>query len=169
MLGGAGQDTLTGGTGADLLVGNAGADTLQGGLGNDFLLGGAGNDTYKYTSGDGFDTILDSDGSGSIVVDGTTLAGGEQYGDNHVHRDANKHLYVDAGQGRLVIDGNILIENRQAGELGLTMTGAVADVNPQTIDPPLMGDKVDVIYVGAGDDRVWGQLGNDNSEWRIAA
>ncbi len=132
MLGGAGQDTLTGGAGADLLVGNAGADTLTGGQGNDTLLGGAGNDTYKYTSGDGFDTILDSDGQGSIVADGATLAGGDQYGDTHVHRDANKHLYVDVGQGRLVIDGNILIEDQQAGELGLAMAGAVADVNPVT-------------------------------------
>ncbi len=132
MLGGTGQDTLTGGSGADLLVGNAGADILQGGLGNDFLLGGSGNDTYKYTTGDGFDTILDADGSGSIVVDGATLAGGDQYGDTRVHRDANKHLYVDAGQGRLVIDGNILIEDQQAGELGLAMAGAVADVNPVT-------------------------------------
>ena len=133
MLGGAGQDTLTGGTGADLLVGNAGADTLQGGLGNDFLLGGAGNDTYKYTSGDGLDTILDADGSGSIVVDGTTLAGGDQYGDARVHRDAHKHLYVDVGQGRLIIDGNILIEDQQAGELGLAMAGpGAAPADPVT-------------------------------------
>lgn len=131
-LGGSGQDTLTGGAGADLLVGNAGADTLQGGLGNDFLLGGAGNDTYVYTTGDGLDTILDADGSGSIVVDGATLAGGDQYGDTHVHRDANKHLYVDVGQGRMVIDGNILIEDQQAGELGLAMADSVADVNPVT-------------------------------------
>jgi hypothetical protein len=132
MLGGNGSDALVGGTGADLLVGNAGADTLQGGLGNDFLLGGIGNDTYKYTTGDGFDTLLDADGNGNIVVDGTTLAGGDQYGDTRVHRDANKHLYVDVGQGRLVIDGNILIEDQQAGELDLAMAGAVADVNPVT-------------------------------------
>ena len=133
MLGGSGADTLTGGTGVDLLVGNNGADTLkQGGLGNDTLLGGYGNDTYQYTTGDGFDTILDFDGQGSIVVDGATLTGGAQYGDNRVHRDANKHLYVDVGQGRLIIDGNILIEDQQAGELGLAMAGALADVNPVT-------------------------------------
>ncbi len=134
MLGGTGQDTLTGGTEADLLVGNAGADTLQGGLGNDFLLGGTGNDTYKYTTDDGFDTLLDADGSGSIVIDGTTLAGGDQYDDTHVHRDANKHLYVDVGQGRLVIDGNILIEDQQAGEMGLAMAGAVALVGTANDD-----------------------------------
>lgn len=127
MLGGNGSDALAGGSGADLLVGNAGADILQGGLGNDTLLGGAGNDTYKYTSGDGFDTLLDSDGQGSIVADGATLAGGDQYGDERVHRDASGHLYVDVGQG-LVIDGNLMIQNYQSGNLGLSMsTNAVAD------------------------------------------
>jgi Ca2+-binding RTX toxin-like protein len=132
MLGGNGADTLAGGTAADLLVGNAGTDTLQGGGGNDTLLGGQGNDTYKYNTGDGLDTILDSDGQGGIVMDGATLSGGDQYGDARVHKDANGHLYVDVGSNRLAIDGNIVIEDQQAGELGLNMTGAVADINPTT-------------------------------------
>jgi Ca2+-binding RTX toxin-like protein len=54
--------------------------------GNDYLEGGTGNDTYVYQTGDGLDTILDSD-----------------------------------GQGRIAIEG------RQAGNLGLIMSGAVAD------------------------------------------
>ena len=132
MLGGSQGDALVGGTAADLLVGNAGVDTLVGGKGNDTLLGGSGNDAYVYTTGDGLDTILDSDGQGSIVVDGATLAGGDQHGDARVHKDANGHLYVNVGSNRLVIDGNIVIEDQQAGELGLTMNGAVADVNPAT-------------------------------------
>src|SRR3989338_4076504 len=132
MLGNTGADALVGGTGADLLVGNAGTDTLQGGGGNDTLLGGSGNDTYKYNAGDGLDTILYSDGQGGIVMDGATLSGGDQYGDARVHKDANGHLYVDVGSNRLAIDGNIVIEDQQAGELGLNMTGAVADANPAT-------------------------------------
>lgn len=132
MLGGTADDYLTGGTGADLLVGNAGDDVLSGGMGNDLLIGGAGNDTYRYNTGDGFDTILDRDGNGSIIEDGSTLAGGAQYGDTRVHRDANGHLFVDVGQGRLVIDGNILVQNYQAGQLGLAMSGAEQQSNPQT-------------------------------------
>ena len=84
MLGGTGSDTLMGGTKADLLVGNGGDDILQGGLGNDILLGGKDNDTYRYNTGDGFDTIFVSDGNGSIAYDGFILAGGAQYGDAHV-------------------------------------------------------------------------------------
>ena len=131
MLGGSSADSLTGGTGADLLVGNAGADTLTGGTGNDTLLGGTGSDTYQYTEGDGFDVILDADGAGSIVIDGSSLVGGAQYGDNRVHRDGSGHLYVNVGLG-LVVDGNILVRGHQTGQLGLNMTGAVAPTNPVT-------------------------------------
>ena len=142
MLGGSGSDALVGGTASDLLVGNAGDDLLMGGQGNDFLLGGLGNDAYVYQSantttgytGDGLDTLFDSDGNGSIVADGVTLAGGDQYGDGRVHRDANGHLYVDVGQG-LAIDGNMLVLNYQSttgNGMGLTMSGPVADINPAT-------------------------------------
>jgi len=101
MLGGNGADQLTGGTADDLLVGNAGDDSLNGGAGNDILLGGtgadtlkgddgvdmllggsdndtldggAGNDTYTFTGSYGTDIVTDSDGSGTIQVDGQTLS-----------------------------------------------------------------------------------------------
>jgi Ca2+-binding RTX toxin-like protein len=132
MLGGNGADALVGGTAADLLVGNAGEDLLQGGGGNDTLLGGSGNDTYVYTTGDGLDTILDTSGQNTIAMDGNVLDGGAQYGDSHVHRSADgKHLYVDAGQGNLIIDGNIVIQNYgTGGTFGLTMNGPAADTTP---------------------------------------
>src|SRR3989338_7981891 len=97
MLGGNGADALVGGTGSDLLAGNAGTDLLQGGQGNDTLLGGTGNDTYVYATGDGIDTILDSGGQNTLAVGGATLAGGAEYGDARVHRDANGHLYIETG------------------------------------------------------------------------
>ncbi len=132
LYGMAGDDTLNGMGGNDYVEGGAGDDTLEGGLGNDMLLGGQGNDTYLYTNGgtnqDGFDTLLDSDGQGSIVVDGNTLAGGDIYGDTRVHRDADKHLYVDVRPGRLVIDGNLMVQNYQTGNLGISLsTNPVAE------------------------------------------
>jgi Ca2+-binding RTX toxin-like protein len=184
MLGGNGADALVGGTSADLLVGNAGNDLLQGGKGNDTLLGGSGNDTYVYSTGDGLDTILDTDGQGNIVEDGATLAGGAQYGDDRVHRDAAGHLYVTAGSS-LIIDNNILILDQQAGELGMTaMTGPVADVNPTTtrningdLEPNGTGatddlgnlvtngvaapDRADVFYDSTGNDHIMSYGGND--------
>jgi len=135
MLGGKGSDALVGGSKADLLVGNAGDDLLQGGKGNDVLLGGSGNDAYVYTTGDNLDTILDSDGNGSVAMDGSLLTGGAQYGDTRVHRSADgKHTYTDVGRG-LVIDGNLYIEGYQATRgngMGLSLGGAVVEANPQT-------------------------------------
>ena len=141
-------DTLTGGNKADDLYGMGGNDTLQGGKGNDYLEGGTGNDTYIYTSGgnntDGLDTILDTDGNGSMVIDGTTLAGGDQYGDNKVFRgtDANgvSHLYTfvtgdRTTGGDLIVDGAMLIKDYTpdlGNHMGLTLNGAVSDTDPQT-------------------------------------
>ncbi|MHB1198395.1 MAG: alpha/beta hydrolase family protein [Polaromonas sp.] len=161
MLGGSSSDALAGGDAADLLLGNAGDDVLMGGKGNDTLLGGAGNDSYVFQSGDGLDTILDSDGQGDIVYDGAILAGGAQYGDARVHRDSSGHLYVDAGSGRLLIAGNILIEGQQAGNLGLSMTGAVADVNPAT-SLTITGDlaPIDFDPIAAGVQTQLDALGN---------
>ncbi len=190
MFGGSQGDALVGGTGTDLLVGNAGDDTLQGGKGNDFLLGGADNDTYSYTNGgnntDGFDIILDSDGNGSIVVDSATLEGGTQYGDDRVHRDASRHLYVKAGNS-LIIDGNILVQNYSptlGNGMGLTLSGPAADINPVTtrdingdLTPDGTGtkdelgnlvtngtaapDRDDTLYDSASNDRILGYGGND--------
>ena len=68
-------DPLTGGSKDDHLYGGDGDDVLTGLGGDDYLQGDAGNDTYIYNAGDGFDTILDTGGDGSIVVDGVILGG----------------------------------------------------------------------------------------------
>ncbi|HEX7650641.1 MAG TPA: calcium-binding protein, partial [Noviherbaspirillum sp.] len=66
--GGSGDDQLLGGAGDDSLTGSYGDDTIVGGTGNDLLYGGYnafnngyGNDTYRFSVGDGVDTISDSD------------------------------------------------------------------------------------------------------------
>ncbi|EGW22066.1 calcium-binding protein [Methylobacter tundripaludum] len=183
LIGDANGNTLLGQSGNDILLGEGGDDTLNGGTGNDTLIGGQGNDTYIYTQGDGFDTLLDSDGQGSIIYNDITLSGGSQYGDARVHRDANKRLYVDVGQG-LVIDGNIMIKDYQSGNLNLTMTGAVAETNPQTTldivgdlaslntgadalgniktDPSQAeANRKDTLYDSPGNDRILSGGGND--------
>jgi RTX calcium-binding nonapeptide repeat (4 copies) len=80
LQGGRGNDILKGGDGAyfDLLYGGESDDTLTGGQGNDFLSGDEGNDTYKYTSGDGRDTIRDIGGEGVIQFDGQELHGAKK-------------------------------------------------------------------------------------------
>jgi trimeric autotransporter adhesin len=61
IMGNSGNNILDGGASTDSLRGSAGADTLIGGLGNDLLDGGAGNDTYRFSRGDGQDSIWESD------------------------------------------------------------------------------------------------------------
>ena len=50
-------DTISGGYGSDMLDGRAGNDTLIGGRGNDTITGGTGDNTYRFTEGDGQDTL----------------------------------------------------------------------------------------------------------------
>jgi len=138
------EDHLYGGAGNDTLGGGGGDDYLQGDLGNDTLLGGQGNDIYFYKTGDGLDTIIDSDGQGQIKIDNLAVSGGDQHGDTRVFKSADgKHSYVfvsgDAiNGGDVLVDNAIVIKNVSghalgtAGDLGLTFNAAAVDVNPQT-------------------------------------
>jgi Ca2+-binding RTX toxin-like protein len=131
LYGGAGADTLSGLGGNDYLEGNAGDDILIGGAGNDILVGGANNDTYKFEDNFGHDTIVDSDGSGTITINGQLLNGGKKVGDN-VWESADKKYVYTLQNGNLVIGqrtaanastvaGTILVKNWQSEQLGITL------------------------------------------------
>ena len=61
----------------------AGDDSITGGTGADLLYGGAGNDEYIFSGAFGADVIQDSDGQGSITIDGAAaLHGGKKVDDN---------------------------------------------------------------------------------------
>lgn len=62
-FGGAGNDIINGTGYNDKIFGGDDNDTLVGNKGNDYLEGGQGFDYYIYNSGDGFDAIVDTDGS----------------------------------------------------------------------------------------------------------
>jgi RHS repeat-associated protein len=77
------NDTLTGSIGDNTVRGGLGNDTLRGGDGNDLLFGEAGNDLqeggngddeYRYTLGEGHDTIEDVDGYDIITAYNVNLA-----------------------------------------------------------------------------------------------
>ena len=53
------QNIIIGKAGNDFIDGKADDDIIAGGLGDDKLTGGAGSDTFRYSKGDGNDTILD--------------------------------------------------------------------------------------------------------------
>lgn len=129
LLAGGGADTLNGGAGVDHLYGGAGDDTLNGGLGGDWLYGGAGSDTYQLTSGELFDIISDSDGNGSITVDGTPLTGGKKVAEGYWLSDDKQWGYSLTSGGDLIISkgsspDTITIRNWQANggdKLGITL------------------------------------------------
>lgn len=57
-------NNLSGMKGNDRLFGKAGNDTLTGGLGDDTIDGGSGDDHYMFNTGDGADTIIDTEVNG---------------------------------------------------------------------------------------------------------
>jgi len=60
LTGGTGDDVVSGDSGNDDIYGGAGQDILSGGRGNDFIAGGVGADIFRYSRGDGQDTVIDA-------------------------------------------------------------------------------------------------------------
>jgi len=156
--GGGGDDLIYGGDGSDQLYGNTGDDQLVGEGGNDILMGGQGNDTYIFTGQFGRDIIKDSDGNGSIVINGATLSQLTQsakdsivYYDN-IDNPTKKAIVIDEGNtksliistvtksGNKIIDsGNsVTIKNWSDGSLGINLNDAQTPVN--VITNTLNGD-----------------------------
>lgn len=145
MLGGNMRDKLTGGTANDVLVGGDGADTLEGGKGDDVLIGGTGADYYKFSSGDGNDTIIDSNGNNKILLkneDGTYSVLGNMYktGENTwIAADGITQLTQNLSWQIALPGGNIDIgDNLQEGDFGINLLD-VPDT-PQIINPLIVGD-----------------------------
>jgi hypothetical protein len=143
VIGGANSDGLWAGAGNDIVIGGADNDVLAGEAGNDFLLGGIGNDTYIFSTGDGTDAILDSDGAGLIVVDGVTLTGGALVaGTTNVWKNTAQGItYTLKGSGASQVlliskDGSsdgIRVQGWSGGQLGLAMAGTIAPPATTTI------------------------------------
>ena len=147
LVGGAGADILEGGTEGDTLYGGIGADTLEGGAGNDWLDGGTGFDTYTLNAGDGFDTVVDSDGLGVINIGGIQVKGSAGL-DPTKWKQLNVDTWADTqnnltytksivnGAPQLLIhkgDNNIVVKGWVEGGLGI---GLGAGSKPVTTPPP---------------------------------
>src|SRR3569623_263078 len=169
MIGGANSDGLWGGAGGDVLIGGADNDVLAGEAGNDYLLGGIGNATYIFSTGDGTDTVLDTAGSGSIVLNGVTLTGGALVdGTTNVWKNAAQGITYTlkrSGANQVLIiskDGSadgIRVHGWQSGQLGLNMAGSVAP--PATSTLTGADSYSDALTGSGGSDRILGLSGND--------
>ncbi|WP_435273850.1 calcium-binding protein [Psychrobium sp. nBUS_13] len=112
LYGGDNNDRLEGGSGNDELFGGTGNDTLIGGEDRDILSGGAGADTYKFNTGDGFDTLIDSTHDGDKIfindVDISTL--------NFTETLEGSGTYINGDITLIVFDGQLQIKSDVDGK-----------------------------------------------------
>ena len=131
------HDTLIGGEGNDYLFGMSGNDLLDGGEGNDVLQGGQGNDTYIFDGSFGQDTVIDTDGSGSIVINGKTIGNVKGiHGTENIFTLDNQidlvkfsdgtstHLMISTRPASGSTGGTLVIEDWQEGNLGINLLDA---------------------------------------------
>jgi len=101
-----GNDVIYGNSGNNILDGGAGKDTLYAGTGSDNLYGGKGNDvmqsgtggatTFRFTKGDGTDTIKKSKASDIIQIDSVVGVG--------VAKNSAGKLEITYGSDKIIVD-----------------------------------------------------------------
>lgn len=143
LIGGDNADCIYGEDGIDVLVGRKGNDELDGGAEVDVLIGGPGND--KLWGRDGMDVILGNDGN-------DTLDGGHCI-DVILGGDGTDTLI--GGFGQVLTIGNVSLD------LGDLLFGG--DANDIIYGDYLSkdGSGVDVVFGGAGDDKLYLADGGD--------
>ncbi len=146
FFGGDGADNPAASAVEDHFYGGGGDDMLNGREGDDYLEGGSGNDTYTVNPGEGFDTILDTDGAG-IIKFGTVVAEGRNgvtNGKNWIKIGGSwadmengliylLSLQIDGTQDLLIsyVDGSarVKIKAWSDGKLGITLgANTLADI-----------------------------------------
>jgi len=140
-------------TSADILIGEGGNDVLLGGKGNDILLGGAGLDTYIQTTGDGNDTLIDSDRKGRIILNSAANENANQAASLFIGVPGQAHTWKSLdGAPTLTRDGpggNWLLSfeggsidlgsSLDQGQLGMRWIDT--PVEPQINGSTLLGDR----------------------------
>lgn len=128
-----GNDNIDAGDGNDDVVAGGGNDTVFAGEGSDKVRGGAGEDSLS--GGDGKDKLYGGD-------DNDTIDGGD---------DKDR---VIGGAGDDFLNGGLGSDKIYGGDGDDMIYGGSSG-------GPLLDDKKDLIYGGAGNDSVWGGAGND--------
>lgn len=157
-FGGSGNDRLLGNARANGFIGGDGDDTLVGNKGNDLLLGDAGIDTYRFSIGDGQDTIIDSEGLSRIELHGVTA--------DQVYWH-NGHLYYGTEGDRIAVGveqiGELVIGN--VSYVGQEIADALSIILGSADSESLVGsDDADRMRGLNGDDALSGLAGNDSIE-----
>lgn len=182
-IGTGGNDIITGSDGVNILDGNAGDDEFFGGRGDDSLIGGVGANTFKFTAGDGIDTIADfNDGVDQIVLinigfyaiesteTGTTITYGWDAESN-----VTDQIILEGVPSGVITPADITQEINEtigtsgadtlvASELHEHITAHAGDddiTGSDGNDNIDAGDGADTVNAGSGHDIVIGGLGSD--------
>ena len=158
---GGGDDLIRGNDGDDILIGGQGADRILGGAGDDDIIGGhfgnqAASDgtTVNTFGGQDGDDIIDG-GTGNDVIAGDNadiLRTGGLF---------NQRLRVLTGEVIYDGDGNALVTSAaQIDPTAVVQRFVRLYDHSDTADPTTYGN--DSIAGGAGDDVIFGELGNDD-------
>lgn len=149
LEGGSGNDRLNGGNGADTLDGMSGDDVITGNRGDDLLIGGSGNDRYEFFSGDGHDTIIDSDRDGILHINDAPIATANEVGPNSNiwMTEDGKVVFAltddDHGRRDLIIKygvgDQIVIQDYKLGSFGLSLLDFSTPAEPE-FDRTIIGD-----------------------------
>jgi len=176
-----GLDTLQGDDGDDRIEGGAGADFIEGGRGADVLIGGLGVDIYRFSLGDGVDTIVDSASQGFFADDASNvlmLGEGIAPSDIRIVRDPDDmslfSLVIGDDGDRIDFDGGADMDSldKVVFANGVTWTNAdlralylrqAATAGADTI--VAFDERDDILAGGIGDDRLLGGMGRDSYLW----
>jgi Ca2+-binding RTX toxin-like protein len=170
-------EAFNGTDGIDHFYGGAGNDTLTGGEGQDSLEGGLGNDVYIEGIDGAIDTLLDTDGQGSVRLGGQLLTGGTAayqttqpaswYNGNLTYRrDGNDLLVIRDGQ----IELSIKDFDFTNGSLGITLKMGTAPDDDLLLMNTLpshlyhnvtLSPSARAVTTGSHADEVWGSGGKD--------
>tara|TARA_R110000787_G_scaffold25757_5_gene72250 strand:- start:11946 stop:16268 length:4323 start_codon:yes stop_codon:yes gene_type:complete len=181
---GSGTNTLTGGAGNDTISGSANADTITGGAGNDTLEGGSGNDSYVYANGDGSDSITDTGGTESLLLDSASSI-------SDAYRSGNDLVISVQSGAQLTIKNHFAaggaLESLSYAVLSKVysiLTGTTGDsgdnfIVGSTTDDTItansgnnlifLSDGNDTAFAGIGNDSIVGGNGNDSLDYTYAS
>ncbi len=172
LYGGEGSDVLRGEEGNDALHGGGGSDVLTGGVGNDYLYGEAGNDIYRFSRGDGQDSVYDYDttaGNKDVIE----LGAGISTSDVRITRSGDymilnilgstdkvtvSHYFYNDGDSAYLIE-EIRFADGSVWDLNTIKSMAIKSTSG---NDSLYGyATADTISGGAGNDYIYGKAGDD--------
>lgn len=157
-----GNDSLYGGSGLDTLNGSIGNDVLEGGVGADSLSGSWGSDRYIFNTGDGADTIQESNKEGLTSVDIIEFGAGINGTDLTLTASGTDDLMLSLGGGdSITILGQLGNDTKKHIEAVKFADGTIVTSEFLKAGAILGTVGADSLAGGSGDDILVGSGGAD--------